>query len=134
MLDLNIVKSRFAARVWNSEANKNLLNIVSADRLNIEPACLYGLDQLGLNELEIITITGCIGKRLIDLPPADIDFLNIAQEKYKCVFNLEEKLAYHEKRSKRLPEYSKLNGYVSCKRGDYWLKSSALLQLSDNYK
>lgn len=133
-IKLEAVKKIFADRIWKSEENKNLLRIVSNDRLNIEPCCVYGLDRLGLNHLEIINLTSCIGKRLMDLSRSDIDFLNLIQEKYNCVFNFEEKQAYYEKRSKRLPEYSKLNGYVSEPQGDHWLRSSALLQLCDRYE
>lgn len=132
-LSLSTVKQRFLNKSWNSEDNKNLLNIVNRDQLDLEPACIYGLDQLGLNHLEIINLSQSVGKRLLDIPTADLDFLNILQEKYGCVFNYEEKSAYHEGRSKRLPEYSKLNGYVSQPSGDYWLCSSALLKLSTNY-
>lgn len=132
-LSLNTVKQCFLNKPWNSEDNKNLLGIVSRDRLDLEPSCIYGLDRLGLNNLEIINLSQIVGKRLLDIPTADLDFLNVLQEKYNCVFNYDEKIAYYEGGSKRLPEYSKLNGYVSQPSGDHWLRSSALLKLSENY-
>lgn len=133
-IKLETVKQLFSDRIWKQEENKNLLNIVSKGRLNLEPACVYGLDRLGLNHLEIINLSQCVGKRLMALPTLDIDFLNTIQEKYHCIFNYEEKQAYYEKRSKRFPEYSKLNGYVSEPSGDCWSRSSALLQLCDSYE
>uniref|UniRef100_A0AB39AJR0 Uncharacterized protein n=1 Tax=Vibrio phage P018-4 TaxID=3229728 RepID=A0AB39AJR0_9CAUD len=132
-MQLNTVKQRFYDRQWNSEDNKNLLNIISKSRLNIEPACLYGLDQLGMNHLEIINVSSCIGKRFIGIPQADIDNLNMLQEKYGCVFNFEQKQRYYDKKVKTHPMQTKLDSYVSQPSGDYWLKSSALLQLSENY-
>lgn len=74
-ISLKEVKQRFADRQWKNKDNKRLLNIVSKDRLNIEPACLYGLDQRGLNHLEIINLTGCINKVFDKIPPADIDLI-----------------------------------------------------------
>lgn len=132
-IQLNTVKQRFYDRQWKSEDNRNLLNIISKDRLNIEPACIYGLDQLGMNHLEIINISACIGERFLALPQADIDNLNMLQEKYNCVFNFEQKQRYNDMEVKTHPMKTKLDSYVSHPSGDYWLKSSALLQLSENY-
>lgn len=132
-MQLNTVKQRFHDKQWNYEDNRNLLNIVGKDCLDIEPACLYGLDKLGMNHLEIINISSCIGKKFLDMSQADIDNLNMLQEKYNCVFNFEQKQRYNDHEVKTHPIKTKLDSYVSHPRGDYWLKSSALLKLSDNY-
>tara|TARA_R100000541_G_C1897352_1_gene84073 strand:+ start:89070 stop:89477 length:408 start_codon:yes stop_codon:yes gene_type:complete len=133
-ISLKEVKQSFADRQWKNKDNKRLLNIVSKDKLNIEPACIYGLDQRGLSHLEIITLSGCIGKVFDKLPPADIDFLNLIQDHYGLVFNLDEKINYAEEKRKTHPMRTKLKGYAWGKSGDNYLGGSALLQLGDHYE
>ena len=134
-ISLKEIKQRYAARQWKNKDNKRLLNIVSKDRLNIEPACIYGLDQRGFNHLEIIMLAGCIDKRFVELPAADIDLLNLLQEEYNIVFNLDEKVDYAEGEKKTHPMKTKLNGYAWGRNteGNYIGGSSALLQLGDHY-
>lgn len=133
-IPLKEVKQRFLDRQWKNEDNKRLFNIISKDRLNIEPACVYGLDQRGLNHLEIINLTSCINKRFDKIAPADIDFLNLIQEKYNLVFNLDEKIDYAEGKKKTHPMKTRLNGYAWGKNVDgNYMGGSALLQLQDYY-
>lgn len=81
----------FSNASWLSVDNKNLLNLVKEQRLNIAPSTLRKLDSLGLNNLEIISLAGLIGKRIDTLPTADIDFLNYLQDRFGIVFGYEEK-------------------------------------------
>ena len=133
VISLKEVKQRFTDRQWKNKDNKRLLNIVGKDKLNIEPACIYSLDQRGLNHLEIINLAGCINKVFTKLSTADIDFLNLLQDQYGLVFNLDEKINYAEGKKKTHPIKTKLNGYAWGKSGDNYLGASALLQLQDCY-
>lgn len=131
---LKEIKQCFADRRWKDKDNKRLLNIISRDHLNIEPACVYRLDQIGLNHLEIINLVGCIGKTFEKMPPVDIDFLNYLQSQYGIVFNLDEKVEYANGEKKTHPIKTKLNGYAGGECGGLYLFSSALLQLGDHYE
>lgn len=119
----------FRNKVWYNPDNRDLLNLVEQGRLNIEPACIKSLDKVGLNHLEIINLVPCIGKQLGSLPAADVDHLNYLQDKYGIVFNAEEKQSYTDKKVKRHPAMTKLNGYYYHNVNGYWLGSAALLQL-----
>lgn len=132
-IKLTTVINRFKDRVWRSNDNKNLLNIVSRERLNIEPANIYTLDQLGLNHLEILNLNCCVGKKFTNMSPSDIDQLNYLENKYKMLFNQIEKQRFIDKEVKTHPMQTKLNSFVAYPSGNSWLLSSCLLQLQDYY-
>jgi len=81
----------FKNRAWLCNENKNLLSLIHGSQLNLAPATLYKLDQLGLNHLEIINFSACVGKKIHTLPTADIDFLNIIESKFKINIGYEKK-------------------------------------------
>jgi hypothetical protein len=125
----------FECKVWYNPDNKNLLNLIKDGRLNVEPACIKSLDKVGLNHLEIISVVLCIGHPLDKLPTADLDMLNLLEQKYKILFNAEEKLAWQDKRSHNKPckhyMFSKLNNFYSSYVNGNWLASHALLQIQE---
>ena len=82
----------FKATVWNNKDNRDLLNLVQDKRLNIAPCTVYRLDQLGFNKLEIISLSACIGKIIHKLPTADLDLLDLLQDKYGVVFAYNKKI------------------------------------------
>lgn len=131
---LNAIKA-FDCKVWYSPENKALLNLVKDGRLKVEPATIKSLDKAGLNHLEIISVCLCIGQSLSKLPAADIDLLNAIEQKYKILFNAEEKLAWYEKRIQKKPckhyMFSKLNNFYSGYVDGKWLSSSALLLIQE---
>lgn len=83
---------RFEAKQWRQASNRNLLEKIKSRQLNIEPATLFSLDQRGFNKLEIINLAPLVGKTIDKLPTADVDFLNLMQDKYGLVFNFDDKL------------------------------------------
>lgn len=131
---LNAIKA-FECKVWYNPENRALLNLIKAGSLNVEPACVKSLDKVGLNHLEIISVVLCIGQPLHKLPTADLDMLNLIEQKYKILFNAEEKLAWQEKLSnnKACKHYmfSKLNNFYSGYVNGKWLASSALLLIKE---
>lgn len=88
---LNKAIDIFSAKLWHSEDNKNLLNLIKDHRLNLAPCSLYGLDKLGLNHLEIVTFSSFAGKKIHGLPSADIDFLNELEGRFNIIFGYEQK-------------------------------------------
>ena len=88
---LNKAIEVFSSKVWRSEDNKNLMNLIKDHRLNLAPCTLYGLDKLGLNHLEILTFSNFAGKKIHGLPSADIDFLNELEDRFNIIFGYEQK-------------------------------------------
>lgn len=88
---LNKAVEIFSARLWKSEDNKNLMQLIKEHRLNLAPCTLYGLDRLGLNHLEILTFSNFAGKKIHSLPGADIDFLNELEDRFNIIFGYEQK-------------------------------------------
>lgn len=88
---LNKALEVFSSKVWRSEDNKNLMNLIKDHRLNLAPCTLYGLDKLGLNHLEILTFSNFAGKKIHGLPSADIDFLNELEDRFNIIFGYEQK-------------------------------------------
>ena len=75
----------FNKKIWLSEDNRNLLNLVKEWRIKLAPATIYVLDQDGFNYLEIISLAECAGKVIHKLPTGDVDFLNLIQRGSICV-------------------------------------------------
>lgn len=88
---LNKAVEIFSARLWKSEDNKNLMQLIKEHRLNLAPCTLYGLDKLGLNHLEVLTFSNFAGKKIHGLPSADIDFLNELEDRFNIIFGYEQK-------------------------------------------
>ena len=88
---LNKAIEVFSSKVWRSEDNKNLMNLIKDHRLNLAPCSLYGLDKLGLNHLEVLTFSNFAGKKIHGLPSADIDFLNELEDRFDIIFGYEQK-------------------------------------------
>lgn len=97
---LNKAIEVFSSKVWRSEDNKNLMNLIKDHRLNLAPCTLYGLDKLGLNHLEILTFSNFAGKKIHGLPSADIDFLNELEDRFDIIFGYEQKARGQYIRSK----------------------------------
>lgn len=117
----------FNKKIWLSEDNRNLLNLVKEGRIKLAPATIYVLDQDGFNYLEIISLAECAGKVIHKLPTGDVDFLNLIQEKFGYVFGAEQKFKNKYLRSKVDHFYSKMN-----EKGDY-LRSTAILTTDKLY-
>lgn len=88
---LNKVIEVFSSKMWQSEDNKNLMKLIKDHRLNLAPCSLYGLDKLGLNNLEILSFSQFAGKKIHGLPSADIDFLNELEDRFDIIFGYEQK-------------------------------------------
>lgn len=88
---LNKAIDVFYTKLWQSEDNKNLMQLIKEHRLNLAPCSLYGLDKLGLNHLEILTFSNFAGKKIHGLPSADIDFLNELEDRFDIIFGYEQK-------------------------------------------
>ena len=104
MLQDNI--KRFDSKDWKLEENKRLLNLIKDQRINIEPCTLYGFDRMGLNHLEIINLSQCIGKKIHTLPASDCDFLNYIETKFNICFGYEKKII-------NKPHLAKVDHYCS---------------------
>jgi len=117
----------FNKKIWLSEDNRNLLNLVKEGRIKLAPATIYVLDQDGFNYLEIISLAECAGKVIHKLPTGDVDFLNLIQEKFGYVFGAEQKFKNKYLRSKVDHFYSKKN-----EKGEY-LRSTAILTTDKLY-
>lgn len=124
---LNRDLASYSEKVWLSEDNKNLLNLVKDRRIKLAPATIYVLDQDGFNYLEIISLAECAGKVIHKLPTGDIDFLNFIQEKFGYVFGAEQKFKDKYLRSKVDHFYSRMN-----ENGEY-LRSTAILTTDKLY-
>ena len=116
----------FSGKIWNSQDNKDLLNLVKEQRLNIAPCTVYGLDRLGLNYLEILSFSNVIGKKIHGLPSADIDFLNDLEERFGIVFGYEEKV-------KGRYTKAKVDHFCGAFKGDQPFWVSALFTLDRCY-
>lgn len=83
---------------WNNLSNKELCYCVSKDqdRFQLTPSAIHNLDKVGMNELEILNLDSCLGKKICKLPTADIDMLNMLEEKYGVLFNGDEKMRLSE--------------------------------------
>lgn len=115
----------FDARFWNHESTRQWLNKCTA--LNIAPCTLYRLDRLGLNTLEIIHLSGLIGKKIHKLPSADIDFLNELEERFNIIFGYEQKAKNQYLKAKVDHFCSSFNA------GDNPMFVTALFTLADLY-
>ena len=97
---LNKAIDVFSAKMWQSEDNRNLMQLIKEHRLNLAPCSLYGLDKLGLNHLEILTFSNFAGKKIHGLPSADIDFLNELEDRFNIIFGYEQKAKNQYARAK----------------------------------
>lgn len=82
----------FSQRQWHCDKNKNLLEKIKSRQLNMTASTLHLLDKYGFSYLEILSLNNLIGKRIDMLPAADIDNLNLLQDKYQVVFNFDDKM------------------------------------------
>lgn len=124
---LNEDIKKYKRNFWKSEDNLQLLNLIEDNRLKIAPITIYNLDQDGWNYLEIISLSECAGKLICKLPTADIDFLNLMQEKFGYVFGAEKKFKNKYLRSKVDHFYSNIDD-----NGKY-LRSTAILTTEKIY-
>lgn len=87
----------FSSKYWKDQDNKKLLKLIGDHRLNLAPATLYKFDQLGLNHLEILSLSHCLGKKIHTLPSADLDLLNLIEDKTGICFGYDKKITnkYH---------------------------------------
>jgi hypothetical protein len=114
---------------WKNPNNKNLCFCVIQDqaRFQLTPSAIHNLDRVGMNELEILNLDGCLGKKIIQLPTADIEMLNMLEEKYNIMFNGDEKLRLAEGSISLRTHLNKpLNNLLYSKVGDNWHGSSLL--------
>jgi hypothetical protein len=85
---MKLYTAAYLAKPWNSASNRALLE---NDKTNLAACTLHSLDKLGMNHLEIISISQLVGQRVSTMPTADCDFLNAMQDKYSIIFNYDAK-------------------------------------------
>lgn len=114
---------------WNNQSNKELCFCVIQDQecFNLTPASLHNLDKVGMNELEIMNLNDCLGKKVGDLPLADTEMLNLLEAKYGILFNGDEKLLFNDDKISLTTLLNKpLNNMLYNQAGEYWYGSSLL--------
>lgn len=80
------------SRVFRNPENRQLAEIQELDgRFGISPVSIATLDKIGLNHLEIITLSQIVGVQLLKLTPSDCDFLNGLEEDHRVEFVTEYK-------------------------------------------
>lgn len=118
---------------WKNTNNKDLCYCVAHEqsRFNLIPSTIYTLDKVGMNEMEIINLNDCLGKKVGSLPLADIDMLNMLEAKYGILFNGSEKLLLIEKKLSLYSLLNKpLNNILYNKMGENWYGSALLFSKS----
>lgn len=116
-------------KFWNNQNNKDLCFCVIQDqeRFNLTPASIHNLDKVGLNELEIINLDGCLGKKVGDLPLADTEMLKLLEDKYGILFNGDEKILFNDDKISLTTLLNKpLNNFLYNQAGEDWYGSSLL--------
>lgn len=114
---------------WKNPNNRDLCFCViqEQERFNLTPSTIHNLDKVGLNELEMLNLDGCLGAKIGDLPIADIDMLNMLEEQYGILFNGSEKLLFNAGEMAITTLLNKpLNNILYARDGESW-HGSALL-------
>jgi hypothetical protein len=114
---------------WKNLNNKDLCYCVAKEqtRFNLIPSTVYTLDKLGMNEMEIINLNDCLGKKVGTLPSADVDMLNMLEAKYGILFNGNEKLLFNDNKLSLSSFLNRpLNNILYNKAGENWYGSALL--------
>lgn len=92
---MNAACRAWLQKPWKNPDNKCLCEIAirEPERFKLLPNVMYSLDRRGLNHLEILSLNDVLDKPLSSLPTADIDNLNLLEQKYGILFNGENKIA-----------------------------------------
>ena len=129
----NKSKQVWLNKPWNNLNNKNLCYCVNNDqaRFQLTPSAIFNLDRVGMNELEILNLDTCLGKKVGSLPPADIEMLNLLEKKYGVLFNGDEKLRFLAgSLSLRAHLNKPLTNMLYARNGDKWHGSALLFSVN----